>query len=81
MKKWRTTPYIDRKEYLEGIKWKRGIHAEYETHLVETFSDELQDANWQTILRERLAPHGVTFKTRPQKKYMMTSLKRGALIV
>ena len=77
MKKWRTAPYIDRKEYLEGIKWKRGIHAEYETHLVETFSDELQDANWQTILRERLAPHGVTFKTRPQEKIYDDIVKKG----
>ena len=77
MKKWRTAPYVNRKEYIESIKWKRGIHTEYETHLVETFSDELQDANWQTILRERLAPHGVTFKTRPQEKIYDDIVKKG----
>ena len=77
IKKWRTAPYVKRKEYIESIKWKRGIHAEYETHLVETFSDELQDANWQTILREKLAPHGVTFKTRPQEKIYDDIVKKG----
>ena len=68
MNKWRTAPYINRKEYIEGIEWKRGIHAEYETHLIETFSDELQDGNWQATLREKLKRHNVTFNPRDEDK-------------
>ncbi len=31
-----TAPYVDRDEYLESMQWKRQVHAEHETVLVET---------------------------------------------
>ena len=68
MNKWRTAPYIDREKYLEDIEWKRKTHAKYGTHLIETYSDELRDANWRATLREKLAPHGVIFRPRPEEE-------------
>ncbi|EPX76414.1 DNA helicase IV [Salipiger mucosus DSM 16094] len=38
-----TAPYIDRDEYLEGMDWKRQVHAEHETILVETYSWEREE--------------------------------------
>lgn len=38
-----TAPYIDRDEYLEGMDWKRQVHAEHDTVLVETYSWEREE--------------------------------------
>jgi|GEM_PF-182211 len=37
-KKGNTAPFIDREKYNEGIKWKRNLHQENDTKLIETFS-------------------------------------------
>jgi DNA helicase-4 len=59
-----TAPFIDRHEYLAGMEWKRQVHAEYETTLIETYSYERQEGRLLTGLAEKLAPH-VTLKPRP----------------
>jgi|TARA_B110000908_G_scaffold165665_1_gene215505 DNA helicase-4 len=52
-----TAPFVDREEYLAGMEWKRGVHAEHETTLIETFSYERQDARLLDALAEKLAPY------------------------
>ncbi|WP_372841032.1 UvrD-helicase domain-containing protein [Phaeovulum sp.] len=59
-----TAPYVDRDEYLAGMDWKRQVHAEHETTLIETYSYERQEGCLLTGLAEKLAPH-VTLKPRP----------------
>lgn len=59
-----TAPFVDRDEYLAGMDWKRKVHAEHDTTLIETYSYERQEGRLLTGLAEKLAPH-VTLKPRP----------------
>lgn len=59
-----TAPFVDRDEYLAGMDWKRKVHAEHQTILIETYSYERQEGRLLTGLAEKLAPH-VTLKPRP----------------
>lgn len=59
-----TAPFVDRDEYLAGMDWKRKVHAEHQTTLIETFSYERQEGRLLTGLAEKLAPH-VTLNPRP----------------
>ncbi|MFY0691790.1 MAG: UvrD-helicase domain-containing protein [Paracoccaceae bacterium] len=52
-----TAPHVDRKSYLEGIEWKRKVHAEHETILVETFSYERVEGRLTEALEGKLAPY------------------------
>ncbi|MGO7219354.1 UvrD-helicase domain-containing protein [Rhizobium ruizarguesonis] len=62
---WLTTaPFVDREEYLADMSWKRKVHAEHETILVETYSYERQEGRLLNVLAERLLPH-VTLTPRP----------------
>jgi len=58
-----TAPFMDRDEYLAGMDWKRKVHAEHDTTLIETYSYERQEGRLLTGLAEKLAPH-VTLKPR-----------------
>lgn len=59
-----TAPFVDRDEYLAGMAWKRQVHTENETTLVETFSYERQEGRLLTSLAEKLARY-VTINPRP----------------
>lgn len=59
-----TAPFVDREEYLAGMTWKRKVHAEHETTLIETYSYERQEGQLLVNLAEKLASH-VTTKLRP----------------
>ncbi|HEY0121905.1 MAG TPA: UvrD-helicase domain-containing protein [Rhizobium sp.] len=59
-----TAPFVDSAEYLAGMAWKRQVHAEFETTLIETFSYERQEGRLLASLAEKLAPH-VTLRPRP----------------
>jgi DNA helicase IV len=59
-----TAPFVDREEYLAGMEWKRQVHAEYETTLIETYSYERQENRLLSSLAEKLAPY-VTSNPRP----------------
>jgi DNA helicase-4 len=52
-----TAPHVDRKSYLEGMEWKRKVHAEHETILVETFSYERVEGHLTEALEEKLEPY------------------------
>jgi DNA helicase-4 len=59
-----TAPFVDRDEYLAGMDWKRMVHAEHQTTLIETYSYERQEGCLLTGLAEKLAQH-VTLNPRP----------------
>ncbi len=55
-----TAPGVEKEEYNSGIKWKRDIHAENETKLVETYSYESKKSGGlPQALEEKLAQYGV----------------------
>ncbi len=39
------------------MEWKRQVHTEHETTLIETFSYERQEGRLLTGLAEKMAPH------------------------
>jgi len=52
-----TAPYVDRNSYLESMEWKRKVHAEHETTLIETFSYERVEGHLTEALEEKIAPY------------------------
>jgi DNA helicase IV len=51
-----TAPYIDRERYLADMAWKRRIHREHGTTLVETYSYEKAEGRLTDALAIKLAP-------------------------
>ncbi|WP_299376610.1 UvrD-helicase domain-containing protein [uncultured Kiloniella sp.] len=60
-----TAPYISRDKYLEEMEWKRHIHRNNGTILIETFSYEKVEGKLLDALREKLATHDVTLRPIP----------------
>ena len=60
-----TASFVDREEYLRDMAWKRQVHAENGTILVETFSHERQGGRLIRNLVRKLAAHGVTLASIP----------------
>jgi DNA helicase-4 len=53
-----------REIYHEGIRWKRELHAEHNTTVLETFSYQMQDGTLFDSLYTQLTAQGVPFKPR-----------------
>lgn len=54
--------------YNDGIVWKRQLHQEHNTILIETTSAMFQDYTWKNKLEEQLKQHAVPFKPRQLKE-------------
>lgn len=52
-----TAPYVDKKSYWEGIHWKREIHKQFDTTLIETYSYERSEGELGDNLEQRLIAH------------------------
>jgi len=59
-----TAPYIDCERYLEDMAWKRKVHEQHGTTLVETYSYERVEGRLIQSLSEKLAPYA-NFKPMP----------------
>ncbi|MHA1615328.1 MAG: UvrD-helicase domain-containing protein [Candidatus Thorarchaeota archaeon] len=57
-----TAPYVDKEEYHAGMEWKRSIHEEYGTTLIETYSYQKWEGNLSGVLKDQLTQHGVVFR-------------------
>ena len=51
-----TAPYVDRERYLEDMAWKRQVHQDHGTTLIETYSYERVEGRLTQALAEKLAP-------------------------
>ncbi|WP_287475200.1 UvrD-helicase domain-containing protein [Thalassococcus sp.] len=60
-----TAPFIDRDEYLDGMAWKRQVHEEHGTTLLETYSWEREEGRLLEALAEKVAPY-VTIRPLPE---------------
>lgn len=59
------TPWLSEIEeikYLDGIQWKRRLHEDHDTTLIETYSYYNKEGNLLDKLEEKLKNHGVEFK-------------------
>lgn len=52
-----TAPFVKREPYLAGMEWKRKVHAEHGTTLIETYSYERQEGRLLSALEAKLASH------------------------
>ncbi len=54
---------VEEEKYLEGIEWKRNVHKQYATKLIETYSYYFSEGVWREQLSNALKNMGVAFKT------------------
>ena len=52
-------------QYLDGVQWKRNIHRQYGTKLIETYSWQYRQGNLLPQLRSQLEGRGVRFRRVP----------------
>ena len=57
----KTAPYVNQADYLRKMDWKRKIHAEYNTILIETYSYERSEGTLLANLMKNLSEKGVEF--------------------
>jgi DNA helicase-4 len=62
----KTPEFIDGKKYLAGMEWKRTLHNEQGTHLIETYSYEHRQGKLLDNLKEKLLSAGVVFDPLPE---------------
>ena len=77
--KGRTAPFVDREKYLREMEWKRQVHAEHGTVLVETFSHECADGRLIRNLTEKLAAHGVGLSPVPRDRAFAALEQQGRI--
>ena len=74
-----TAPFIDREKYRQEMEWKRGVHAERGTVLIETFSHEQTDGRLLRNLTEKLEAHGVTLSPIPREEIFAALDRQGRI--
>ena len=72
-----TAPFVDREKYLREMEWKRQIHAERGTVLVETFTHERVDSRLIRNLTEKLVAHGVELSPVPRDRVFAALEEQG----
>ncbi len=78
-RKGNTAPYINRATYQEGMAWKRQLHKQHQTRLVETFHYEQQEGVLLKMLEERLVAAEVTFDPMPEEAQLETLREFGVV--
>jgi DNA helicase IV len=63
-KKGEPPPFVDRQKYLDGMTWKRELHRENGTTLIENYSYQRSDGTLLTSLDEMLLEAGVEYAPR-----------------
>lgn len=71
-----TAPYVNRDEYLKGMEWKRRVHSEHGTVLIETFSYERVEGCLTEALARKLKPY-VTPTPIPDERMLETLVEQG----
>lgn len=74
-----TAPYIDRHKYQTDMAWKRKVHAEGGTTLIETFHYEKQEGALLRSLEQRLIKAGVVLNPLPPEAVLETLREFGAI--
>ena len=62
----KAAPFVDNDKYHREMEWKRRVHEEHGTALIETFSHEHTDGNLLRNLAKKLGAHGVALAPIPR---------------
>lgn len=74
-----TAPYVDREKYHEGMAWKRQLHAEEGTRLIELYHYELLEGRLFDAIDAQLAALHVEYQPLPQEAVLATLREFGAI--
>ena len=74
-----TAPFVDREKYLREMDWKRSVHADHGTILIETFSHERAAGSLLRDLREKLVRHGVKLSPIPREDVFAVLNQQGRI--
>ena len=74
-----TPPFIDREKYLKSMDWKRRLHTEHGTVLMETFSHEKAAGKLTENLAAKLADHGVMLSPIPADEFFAVLEQQGRI--
>lgn len=74
-----TAPYINRATYQNAMEWKRQLHKQHQTRLIETYHYEQQEGVLLKVLEERLAAAGVAFEPMPEEAQLETLREFGVV--
>ena len=74
-----TPPFIDRDEYLRSLDWKRRLHAEHGTVLIETYSHEKAAGTLIRNLEAKLAAHEVALRPIPADEIFTVLERQGRI--
>lgn len=61
-------PFVDQEQYLRDMEWKRGVHAENETPLIETFSYQRSSGTLLRDLDRELREASVPYEPRSEEE-------------
>ena len=75
----KTAPFVDGEKYRRDMEWKRQVHAQHGTVLVETFSYERVEGKLIRNLTEKLAAHGVSLSQIPRDKVFAVLEEQGRI--
>jgi DNA helicase-4 len=78
-RKGNTAPYVDREEYHEGMEWKRGVHVEKETKLIELFHYENMEGVLFDSIDNQLEQFEVVCNPLPDEALLDTLKEFGAI--
>ena len=67
-----TAPFVPQKAYLESMEWKRNLHEEHGTTLIETFSHECAAGTLLRNLEKKLRACGVNLSPTPTSEVFTT---------
>ncbi|BCG62539.1 MAG: DNA helicase IV [Methyloprofundus sp.] len=67
-----TPAFINQQDYLEGMQWKRELHAKHQTRLLETYSYQKRQGILTQSLSEQLQQAGVVFNAIPNNELLHT---------
>ena len=74
-----TAPFVDGTQYRQEMEWKRSVHAEHGTALIETFSHERTDGKLLRNLEQKLAARGVSLSPIPREEVFAVLQERGRI--
>lgn len=74
-----TPAFINRQKYLEGMAWKRNLHAQHQTRLIETYSYQKRQGTLIPLLEDQLIKAGVNFAPTPDS-LLLDKLKSLGLV-
>ena len=74
-----TAPFVNKQKYLEGMTWKRKLHKQHGTILLESYHYEFTENCLLTALEEKLTLAGIKFQRRSATEMLQTLREFGEL--